>query len=500
MVLDMRVRLRRPVRNQDITDVFNKSVSRDFVYCSNPTLGLLKLPPPPFPSNFEREFHFSTYFRLSATSLRVDCMPKSQQTYIFFVGWVSMWFCFCINLDFWTGCCFKTQFPSLEHPHNSANFIFLMDRRRRRRRQAKINISESEEVSSIEWEFINMSEQEEDLIYRMYRLVGERWDLIAGRIPGRKAEEIERFWIMKHREGFAEKRRLHSRVRSKTSLETLINETVLRKDQSTPENLLTMVKLASARESRMYGPKLSKNRAEYMNAGLYLLATIVLVGGFVAELSKETKPGLSLLLIALLLIAVVNLHDLFAHLAGIDYLFPLMGYDTQFALVEFAVPVIQALGALLSFLALWVLGSIHNSCQIYERADGHVQILQQSVHIPFLIGSSLFFVGSILNIRDQAGWGRHGLGLLSKTWVWIGIFGSLMLFIGGLTNVVKVFEMQQIDGVRLEKLRGGAQERLIRERDGHAPLIQAEERRGKRAAGGTRAAPTPYKDVLVAQP
>ncbi|KAF9671166.1 hypothetical protein SADUNF_Sadunf12G0019200 [Salix dunnii] len=92
-----------------------------------------------------------------------------------------------------------------------------MDRRRRRRKQAKINNAESEEVSSIEWEFINMSEQEEDLIYRMYRLVGERWDLIAGRIPGRKAEEIERFWIMKHREGFAEKRRLHSKVRSKTS-------------------------------------------------------------------------------------------------------------------------------------------------------------------------------------------------------------------------------------------------------------------------------------------
>ncbi len=30
------------------------------------------------------------------------------------------------------------------------------------------------EVSSIEWEFINMSEQEADLIYRMYSLVGER--------------------------------------------------------------------------------------------------------------------------------------------------------------------------------------------------------------------------------------------------------------------------------------------------------------------------------------
>jgi len=43
-----------------------------------------------------------------------------------------------------------------------------------------------------------------------------RWDLIAGRIPGRKAEEIERFWIMKHREGFAEKRRLHSKAKSET--------------------------------------------------------------------------------------------------------------------------------------------------------------------------------------------------------------------------------------------------------------------------------------------
>ncbi|KAL9253565.1 Transcription factor TRY-like protein [Drosera capensis] len=51
---------------------------------------------------------------------------------------------------------------------------------------------------SIEWEFINMTEEEEDLIFRMYKLVGDRWALIAGRVPGRKAEEIERFWIMRH--------------------------------------------------------------------------------------------------------------------------------------------------------------------------------------------------------------------------------------------------------------------------------------------------------------
>ncbi|XP_039048156.1 transcription factor CPC-like [Hibiscus syriacus] len=78
---------------------------------------------------------------------------------------------------------------------------------RRRRKQAKTTGSCSEEVSSIEWEFINMSEQEEVLIYRMYKLVGDKWGLIAGRIPGRKAEEIERFWIMRHGQVFANSRR-----------------------------------------------------------------------------------------------------------------------------------------------------------------------------------------------------------------------------------------------------------------------------------------------------
>ncbi|XVF87678.1 hypothetical protein PTKIN_Ptkin18bG0139800 [Pterospermum kingtungense] len=38
------------------------------------------------------------------------------------------------------------------------------------------------------------SEDEELLIIRMYNLVGERWALIAGRIPGRTAEEIEEYW------------------------------------------------------------------------------------------------------------------------------------------------------------------------------------------------------------------------------------------------------------------------------------------------------------------
>ena len=72
----------------------------------------------------------------------------------------------------------------------------------------------------------------------------------------------------------------------------------------------------------------------------------------------------------------------------------------------------HALNMLVAGPVLWVLGSVHNSCQIYERADGHVQILQQSVYIPFLMGSLLFMVGSILNCHEQARYHHHGLDLL----------------------------------------------------------------------------------------
>ncbi|KAE8658570.1 Polypyrimidine tract-binding protein isoform 1 [Hibiscus syriacus] len=152
-----------------------------------------------------------------------------------------------------------------------------------------------------------------------------------------------------------------------------------------------------------------------------------------------------LMLIALGLIILVNIHDLLAHLAGIDYRFALMGFDPQLALVEFSVPLVQILGSLLFFLeilflfvqaekgygffklerhalgmliagqVLWVVGSVHNSCQIYEQANAHVQILQQCVHIPFLIGSVLFMVGAILNGREQSGVVHHGLQLLTTS-------------------------------------------------------------------------------------
>ncbi|KAL9146606.1 hypothetical protein ABFS82_13G121400 [Erythranthe guttata] len=53
---------------------------------------------------------------------------------------------------------------------------------------SQVNRKESE----VEIEF---SEDEESLIIRMYKLVGDRWSLIAGRIPGRNADQIKKYWI-----------------------------------------------------------------------------------------------------------------------------------------------------------------------------------------------------------------------------------------------------------------------------------------------------------------
>ncbi|KAG7556300.1 hypothetical protein ISN44_As11g023490 [Arabidopsis suecica] len=315
-----------------------------------------------------------------------------------------------------------------------------------------------------------------------------------------------------------------------------------------------MVKLATAREIRTYGPRLGRSRAEYINAGLYLFATVVLIGGFTATgFSWEPRSGLVLILLALVLITAVNVHDLVAHLAGIDYRLRLMEYDLQLGLVEFVVPLVQIAGSIVFFLGiffvfhqaetkrgysgrehhalnlliagplLWVIGSIHNSCQIYQRADSHVQILQQCVHIPFLVGSLLFLVSAVLNSLDQSGSSHSGLKLLGERWVWLGISGAICLFVGGLMNVVKVFNFVQITGLRLEKLRGGAQDRLLEGREGYLPLVAEEERIRKMeadeassrakprvhltskaaGAGATEtvvvSSPTPYKDVLVGQ-
>uniref|UniRef100_A0A0D9V300 Uncharacterized protein n=1 Tax=Leersia perrieri TaxID=77586 RepID=A0A0D9V300_9ORYZ len=65
---------------------------------------------------------------------------------------------------------------------------------------------ETKEVDSGAQNFVHFTEAEEDLVFRMHRLVGNRWELIAGRIPGRTAEEVEKFWVIKHQDTSEQKK------------------------------------------------------------------------------------------------------------------------------------------------------------------------------------------------------------------------------------------------------------------------------------------------------
>ncbi|XP_027338613.1 transcription factor MYB114-like [Abrus precatorius] len=40
----------------------------------------------------------------------------------------------------------------------------------------------------------NISSDEEELIIKLHKLLGNRWSIIAGRLPGRTETEIENFW------------------------------------------------------------------------------------------------------------------------------------------------------------------------------------------------------------------------------------------------------------------------------------------------------------------
>ncbi|CAN6354159.1 unnamed protein product [Urochloa humidicola] len=256
-----------------------------------------------------------------------------------------------------------------------------------------------------------------------------------------------------------------------------------------------MVKLATAREARLYGPALSVRRWEYANAGVYAVAALLLAAALAALCAGgAARAALAVAAVALAAVASVNAHDLAAHLAGVDWRVGLARYDAQLGLVEFLVPALHAVGCalavaglallvsqgegarysygrekhaanmLLAAALLWLVGSVLNSCQVYERADGRAQLLQSSVQVPLLLGSLLFLVAAVANRR------REPAVLVRRSWAWLCLAGSLLWLAAALLNVLKVFMMHQSDALRLEKLRGGAQERLSRDREGRVPL------------------------------
>jgi len=126
-----------------------------------------------------------------------------------------------------------------------------------------------------------------------------------------------------------------------------------------------MVKLATAREARLYGPALAVRRWEYVNAGAYAFAALLLAAGLAALSAGggASRAGLAVAAVALAAVAAVNAHDLAAHLAGVDWRVGLARYDAQLGLVEFLVPALHAAGCVLAVAGLALLVS-----QVHARA------------------------------------------------------------------------------------------------------------------------------------
>jgi hypothetical protein len=117
-----------------------------------------------------------------------------------------------------------------------------------------------------------------------------------------------------------------------------------------------MVKLVSVRKTRLYGPGSWRDWWEYVNAFVYFVATIVLLGGCIMLLpGRSTKLGLILALVALALFVIVNLHDLIAQLAGFDFRLSLLWLDPQLALIEILAPLVQVIGSILFFMGTFSL-------------------------------------------------------------------------------------------------------------------------------------------------
>ncbi|KAI4993598.1 hypothetical protein ZWY2020_007911 [Hordeum vulgare] len=164
--------------------------------------------------------------------------------------------------------------------------------------------------------------------------------------------------------------------------------------------------------------------------------------------------------VALVAVAVVNVHGLGTHLARVDCLVGLARFDPQLGLVELLAHALDAAGYVVAVVGL--------TLQFFSEGDK----LEGRAVDTLLAGAVLWLLGSMLSSFESSfaacssSSQPFSTAVISPPCQARARDGLARAF-----NVRKVFVMHQSDTPRLEKLPVSAQERLAQDREGRVPVV-----------------------------
>nr|AHY20034.1 R2R3MYB transcription factor 3 [Tulipa fosteriana] len=142
-------------------------------------------------------------------------------------------------------------------------------------------------------------EDEKDLIVRLHKLLGNRWSLIAGRVPGRTANDVKNHWNSRLNKKLVTEARKYGERREVAPPITPQHQCFSRKQQSSPERLqedLNVTGVSAYQQDNtwvdrllLYNEEYNKEKTEWQHLSDFSLED---VEGFKEGMMLEGNLGL----------------------------------------------------------------------------------------------------------------------------------------------------------------------------------------------------------------